>query len=43
MMIVLYLIIAQAIGIPIDQINTARRELAEEPGITGRPHKSVKP
>ena len=34
--------IADTIGIPIDQINTARRELAEEPGITGRPHKSVK-
>lgn len=35
--------IAETIGIPIDQINTARRELAEEPGITGRPHKSVNP
>ena len=34
--------IADTIDIPIDQINTARRELAEEPGITGRPHKSVK-
>ena len=34
--------IADTISIPIDQINTARRELAEEPGITGRPHKSVK-
>ena len=34
--------IAETIGIPQDQIDTARRELAEEPGITGRPHKSVK-
>ena len=34
--------IAGTTGIPIDQIDTARRELAEEPGITGRPHKSVK-
>ena len=35
--------VAETTGIPLDQINTARRELAEEPGITGRPHKSVKP
>ena len=34
--------VAETTGIPLDQINTARRELAEEPGITGRPHKSVK-
>ncbi len=34
--------IAETIGIPQDQIDTARRELAEEPGITGSPHKSVK-
>lgn len=34
--------IADAIGIPSDRIDIARRELAEEPGITGRPYKSVK-
>ena len=34
--------VADTIDIPQDQIDTARRELAEEPGITGRPHKSVK-
>lgn len=40
--IALDLAIAETIGIPQNQIDTARRELAEEPGITGRPHKSVK-
>ena len=33
--------IAETIGIPIDQINTARRELAKEPGVTAKYHESV--
>ena len=41
MMIVLYRVIAQTIGIPIDQTNIARRKLVEEPGITDHPHKSI--
>lgn len=41
MMIALYRVIVQTIGIPICQTNMARRKLVEEPGITDHLHKNV--